>query len=79
MLSNAGTCIVIVISISRLVLIAIVLSITRNSVIEREDGIPHKFVPKNLTVALTLTSSTVTLTLHKHSLFFIDEGIFSGS
>ena len=73
MLSNAGACMAIVISISGLVSIAIEISIADNSISEFKDAITQKIVPLKFTITLTLSSSTLT---HSASHFYAVLSIF---
>ena len=61
------------ISISQLVLIAIVIFIGRHSVIQGEDAITQNFVSIKFTVTLTLASSTLT---HCASHFYVPVSAF---
>ena len=60
MLSSVDARMLIFISTSQLVLIAIVIYIAENSVSECEDAVTEKFVPIKFTGTLTLFSYTLT-------------------
>ena len=61
MQSSASVCMVVVISISQLVLIAMVISIAENSIIAREDEISLKVLLIKFTLTLKIVEECVTL------------------
>ena len=70
MQSSASVCMVIVISISKLVLIATVISIAENSIIAREDGMKTVLI----NFSLKIVDESVTLVFRDRELKYLFNG-----